>query len=528
MTEEITQKSVDSYLNAIVYDGDAGYVPSDFALEFINFIKLVNGESEEENKTPVLHYKMLDKISGKSTDICNMLFRGSAKTTLSEYLFLYIGTYGLIPGFGKLEFALYVSDSIENGVKNMRKNLEYRWENSEFLRKYIPVTKFTDVRCEFQNIQGGVFIVRGYGAKTGVRGAKERGQRPNLAVLDDLVSDEDARSSTVIASIEDTVYKAIDYALHPTKRKTIWSGTPFNARDPLYKAIESGAWDVNVYPVCESFPCSREEFRSAWEDRFTYDYVMAKYQKAVKSGKLDTFNQELMLRIMSEDQRSVLDSDIVWYPRNNVLQNKGMFNFYITTDFATGREAGNDFSVLSVWAYNSNGDWLWVDGVCERQLMDKNVDDLFRLAQMYMPQSVGIEVSGQQAGFIAWIRKEMMVRNCYFPLATEGNKNEPGIRPVAKKETRFDLFLPQFKMHKIWFPEEMKDELILQEAMTELSLVTQEEFKSKHDDFLDTISMLSVMKAWKPSAESPKPDDVDNDLWDDDSRSSGTLDSYIV
>ena len=110
----------------------------------------MNGTEGEENKTPVLHYKMLDAIAGPEMSIINMLYRGSAKTTLmGEYLFLYLAVYGEIPGFGKVDIAIYVSDSIENGVKNMRKNLEYRWENSEFLKKYIPKTRFTDVRYEF-------------------------------------------------------------------------------------------------------------------------------------------------------------------------------------------------------------------------------------------------------------------------------------------------------------------------------------------------------------------------------------------
>jgi len=95
-----------------------------------------------------------------------MVFRGAAKTSLfGEYLFLYLGVYGKLPGFGKVTLALYVSDSIENGVKNMRKNLEFRWENSEFLQAYIPEIKFTDIRWEFKNADGNVFIVKGYGAK---------------------------------------------------------------------------------------------------------------------------------------------------------------------------------------------------------------------------------------------------------------------------------------------------------------------------------------------------------------------------
>ena len=241
---------VEDYLNHTDYKIRPGYVPSDFALEFVTFIKLVNGEQGEENKTPLVHYYMLDTLTDGGRRILNLCHRGIAKTAvMAEYLFLYIATYGELPGFGRIDLGLYVSDSIENGVKNMRKNLEFRWENSDFLKQYVPTIRFTDIRWEWTNADGKTFIVKGYGAQTGVRGAKELGKRPQLAVLDDLISDEDARSATVIAAVEDTVYKAVNYALHPTKNLIIWSGTPFNAKDPLYKAVESGAWAVNVFPA---------------------------------------------------------------------------------------------------------------------------------------------------------------------------------------------------------------------------------------------------------------------------------------
>lgn len=862
---------VEDYLNHTDYKIQPGYVPSDFALEFVTFIKLVNGEQGEEHKTPLVHYYMLDTLTHGGRRIINLCHRGIAKTTvMAEYLFLYIATYGELPGFGRIDLGLYVSDSIENGVKNMRKNLEFRWENSDFLKQYIPSVRFTDIRWEFENAEKKVFIVKGYGAKalsldselhtltgrttigecrvgdrifgadgklttitaksevfhkpmyqlqladgrslkvsedhlnpvvintnpnntvrweekvlttsellqqplthtkkgnlrhkgtstkslvfvkniealeypeaplpidpytlgvvigdgrirkecgsveltvdsaelphyhteipcafgalyrdprsnavtqsirglgkmlkamelnvrgeqkfipheyfvgsvgqrlallqglmdtdgtvsengrlsftssshqlcddlaclvrslggtageirkhshaeafrvelwmtlnpfrlprkaaqfipkqkhvavvsitriadepsqciavdneerqfvadcyfrthnTGVRGAKEMGKRPQIAVLDDLISDEDARSATVISAVEDTVYKAVNYALHPTKNMIIWSGTPFNAKDPLYKAVESGAWSVNVFPVCEQFPCTKEEFRGSWPDRFTYEYVKEQYDTAVKLGKVDTFNQELMLRIMSDEDRMIQDHDIAWYKIDAVLRHKGRFNFYITTDFATSEKQKSDFSVISVWAYNNVGDWLWVDGICKRQLMDKTVDDLFRLAQMYRPQQVGIEVSGQQGGFIPWIMNEMMNRNIYFPLASEGNESKPGIRPNTNKLVRFNTVVPLFKARKIFFPIEKKTSPELAEAVTELGLVTPGGFKSKHDDFADTISMLSSLTPWKPSEEAPMAESsTQSGMWDIESPDVEVdrMASYIV
>ena len=498
-------KTVEEWLNQVTYADDPDYVPSEFAIAFVNFIKLVNGGAGEENVTPVLHLKMLDQIDQpNSRKIANMVHRGAAKTTvLGEYLILYLATFGEMPTFGTVDFALYVSDSIDNGVKNMRKNLEYRWENSDFLKKYVPVAKFTDIHWHFKNKAGKEFIVKGYGAKTGVRGTKANGKRPQLAILDDLVSDEDARSKTMIAAIEDTVHKAIDHAMHPTRSKIIWSGTPFNASDPLYKAIESGAWAVNCYPVCERFPCTRKEFRGSWEDRFTYDYVKRKYLEAMKSGTIHTFNQELMLRIMSDEDRLVLDSDINWYKRGDILKHMHLYNFYITTDFATTEDESGDFAFLSVWAINSSGHRFWVDGVCARQSMDKNMDDLFRLAQRYKPMSVGVEVTGQQEGFIPWIKNEMIRRRIFFNLASSGNSNRPGIRPNTNKLQRFYVVVPWFKAGEMYFPEEMKLEKPLIEMMEEIKLASGNGIKSKHDDAIDTVSMLAAMNVFLPSEEAP-------------------------
>lgn len=531
-TTELTAiaKSVEQYLNEVTYGDDDLYVPSEFALEFVNFIKLVD-DGESENKTPVVHYRMVDKfVEDNGLDTINLCHRGMAKTTLLEYLILYIAVFGDIPGFGYIPYALYVSDSIDNGVKKMRKALEFRYHNSEFLQTHLADIKFTDIRWEFIRKDGNSLVLSGHGAKTGVRGTRENGSRPVLALLDDLISDEDARSPTVIASVEDTITKAIEYALHPTRRKVIWNGTPFNAKDPIYKAVESGAYNVNVFPVCEKFPCDRHEFKGSWEDRFSYDYVKAMYEKAVQQGKVNSFNQELMLSIMSEDERVIEEGDIRWYNRQLLLRNKHKFNFYITTDFATSEKTSADFSVISVWAINNNNDWFLVDGICKQQLMDANIDDLFKFVQMYKPMSVGIEITGQQAGFIPWINGEMMRRNIYFGMASENNSRKPGIRPNKGKMERFNLTLPWFKAGKMYFPKQLESAKLMVEAVEELKLVHVGGFKSKHDDVIDTITMLASMPYVAPSSEEEDMYES-NGMWemtDDSANNQHGMSSYIV
>ena len=512
---EISKKlDLDERLNHVDYGFfDKDYRPTKFALEFVAFIKMVNGSEGEENKSPIIHYDMLDQIVLNNTKrfIQNLYvsFRGSAKTTcIHEYMFLYLATYGKVPGFGKVNVAMYVSDTIDNGVKSMRTNLEFRWNNSAFLQKYVPTARITDVRWEFTNIDGNRFCCRGFGSSTGVRGFKEYGERPNWLGLDDLMSDKNAESPTIQRDIKHIIYKAARQAMHPKKRMTLWTGTPFNKSDPLYEAAGSESWNTRVYPICEKFPVAKEDFKAAWPDRFDYNFVKNEYDSLLSSGEISSFNQELMLRITSDEDRLVQDSDIIWYNRDKVMTNRSRYNFYITTDFATSDKAKSDFSVISVWAYTNNKDWLLVDGICKRQLMNSNIDDLFRFVSMYKPLNVGIEINGQQGGFISWVKEQMIDKNIFFNLAGKG-KTE-GIRRTSSKIENFKLFVPIIKAKKMWIPEELRDTELVTEFLEELRFVTNDGFKSKHDDVSDTASMLLDMSPFPPSQE-VKAEYVDNE-----------------
>lgn len=527
----LIKQELDVWLDDVKYAGlnSSTFLPSEFALTFMNFIKLVNGGQGESHPTPPVHLKMLDKVIEPNEYIANLCFRGAAKTTLfMEYMTLFLATFHYLPNFGAVDGLIYISDSMDNGVKSARKNIEFRYNNSEFLQQWVPEAKFTDNYMEFRNKSGELLGIKMFGAKTGLRGTKIFGKRPTLAILDDLVSDDDANSRVAMMTIKDTVYKGVNHALDPTRRKIIFNGTPFNKEDILIEAVESGAWDVNVWPVCEKFPCTREEFSGAWPERFSYDYIAAQYEMAEKTGKLAGFYQELMLRISSEDERLVQDSEIRWYDRKNLLLNKGSFNFYITSDFATTAKQTGDFSVISVWAYSSNGDWFWVDGVSARQTMDVTINDLFRLVQEYKPQQVGIEVNGQQGAFIKWLQQEQINRNVWFNFASSEKSGEPGIRVIVDKLSRFNLVVPWFKAGKMYFPTEMKTTTIMGQFIQQIKLATKNGLKGK-DDCIDTISMLGFLKPWKPSDSMPAtPNEIEIYESDFPEKDSTPLSSYIV
>lgn len=512
------KRTIDDLLNEVNYDEINSYIPSKFALEFIATIKSIAG-STLENATPPIHYKMIDGLTTKDTHLVNLCHRGVAKTTLfCEFLIMYLAIFGELPSLGKVTGIIFVGDSMENGVKSLRKNLEFRYNNSEVMRSLVPKASFTDSYIEFENRDGYILGIRLFGSKTSLRGVRINGNRPNLAILDDLLSDDDAKSPPALERIKDTIYKAVDYALVPNQpgkvsKKVILNGTPFNKADPIIEAAESGEWVVNVYPVCEEFPVEKKNFRGSWEERFSYDFVKKQYDMAVATGNVASFNQELMLRIASEDERLISSDDIMWVNRADILAKQHQYNFVITTDFGFTNKKGSDPTVIYVWALDWQNNIILVDGKIGRQLIDETFNDIFRFVKKYEPLTVGMEISGGQIALVSLMQKEMINRGLYFTIASpKGNRNVVGIPVNTNKFQRINLAVPFFKNKQIFFPREDADKQYITELLDQLSLVTHTGIKSKHDDCIDAVSQLTQFNLIFPDERQGKSElkDISN------------------
>lgn len=481
------------------------YTPSEAALNHINFVKFITQDKPEKNTTPITHMLMHDNYAGNDSWVLELLHRGAGKTTDKRFTVYDVATNGSLGHVEDITYMIYISDTADNGVKKFMMALHGLYQESRQLQEIFPKAIFNQQNVELHRVpdkEGNTKVIRidGFGIGGAVRGTNFRGQRPQIAFIDDVFSDKTAKSDISSKAIDDFIMNAV-YGAMDTKHKIIWSGTPFRSGDPLYSTIETGKFKTLIVPACQKFPCKRDDFVSLWKDRITYDYIKGMYDTFEAKGNKKGFYQEFMLRVASDEDKLLDDNDYVWNYKADIMKRQDAYNFYITTDFAVSDKEGADYSVISVWALNYDNHWFLVDGICKNQSMDKNINDLFRLCSLYRPLSVGIEVSGQQGGFIPWIKKEMGVRNIYFTLASDNNSGRDGIRPNNNKFLRFQTVLPWFKLNKIHFCEELRDTTLMIELLEELNFATISGFNSRHDDVIDTVSMLSVLTTYTPSSE---------------------------
>jgi len=485
------------------------YIPNKEAVEFITFIRAAG---VEDNDTPEIHYRLADKYFGRSKQVMIESFRGSAKSTLMEWFIIYAAAKGYVHNFGEVNFIAFVGDSAENGVKNFFRNIQTKIVKSLFLQQFITIKRCTNEEAELINVNGHQLNIKGYGMKTNIRGVRYNGARPDIVILDDVTTNEALTSETIRKTISDNFYKAIMPALHPEHYKLFVIGTPISEADILSKLRVNPKWTVHRFPVCEKFPCTKEEFVGNWEDRFTYEAVLDKYETMKADGELQSFYQEYMLEIVDLSTLLVdVDADAKWFNPTSIQFKDNGFNIYIATDFATSQKRKADYSVIAVFAINSNNDWFLIDGQAKRQDMATTIDNLFSYAQMYKPLSVGIESSGQQGGFISWIEEEMIKRRSFFTLAKKPNSTEVGIRPLNDKVHRFVTGVQyKFKQKKVWLPQpEILEKsnprfyFLMQELLHELGRFTLAGGVKAliHDDAIDVFNQFSEMEKFVPAEE---------------------------
>jgi len=539
------------------------YIPSLDAFDFINFIRLVLGE-EPENTSPKAHYFLIDcifqndnvrpyfearsidfdELKGRTIILCTREF---GKSVLIIYLLLYMAVKGKIPNFGKVNYGLYVSDSMRNGVKTTMETIGKVYQESIYLQSQFeevrlvqdevnfvrkPTTKKEkDLYEEYVNVMGKspknvpgrmkrTFSVSGLGAATGGRGSRDGLARPQFAIFDDMVpSESDASSDIVLNNIESTIEADVLKALSGNGNFAIAIGTPYNKKDPIYRRIEQKSWLPVVFPRAAKVPIDgmkESEFQSVWSDRHTFkqcrlDYVRAK--KSSDSGDpapMRRLLQENYLRIANEEDRLIPDSLIQFTNTNNIIENAELYNWYLTTDYTSTGSKGSDFSGAALWAVASSGDVFLVDLVLQKLELEEQYRKTFDMVEMVSGSvrwvDVGVEIDGQQNIHIYSLKKMMSERNTYFSFARQkGAKlGSEGIRSRLQggnKHWRFREMLPMFQNRKIWFSNQIKDTADMRELMEEIKYTSYASIGSKHDDGIDLISQLNMIDITYPSKE---------------------------
>ena len=482
------------------------YHPTKETVEFFIWLtSLVN----EENKPAPAHFQMIDHINRRNRFKLVECSRGLSKTTLiGIYSTLYWAWKGHKQGFGEVSYILYIMESVNNVAANIEQiaMLLGYFNKEDGIPELMRVLEVKKLRLGddptlylYHKEKKRNLYIKGRGSGQAMRGTRIGGERPNIIILDDIESEKTIATKELREKLKAWFFGAVVPAANPSRYEIIMIGTPLHEDSLLVNALESKKWSCIQLPVSEKFPCKKDEFVSAWPDRFTYEYVNETYQMYDELGKKTLWYQEYMLEI-APAEGLVFDMDkINKYEQAKMRDKLGSLTYYVTCDIAISEKEYADYTSIAVIGVDGeSGDWFIVDGVYGRWGVNDTVDKTFWFVKRYRPYAVLFENVAFQMAMEQILRNEMIRRGTFFNLEMVKRTAQMHKISVIK------ALEPIVTMGKFWVPTDYANGFV-EELLHEMSLTTQETVRSKHDDVLDSVAMLTLVPivATAPARESP-------------------------
>ena len=462
------------------------YHPKKESIEFLSWcnINLV----AEDNKTPRMHYEMLDVVLSEEKRVQAIVHRGGAKTTvLNTKLALYVASLGYMPNF-------YNKDGNLQNVKNMMifsgseeqaigllEEIVFMWENSEVLQQTLTLQKATKKNARFKNEKGDIIYMQVKGSGQSLRGTKRAGKRPQLMMFDDILPDDALFSKTERIRVTKWFTSSVQPAVDVNFNKMIVVGTPFAEDDILMKMKKGQKYMTIFCPVAHRFPVAKEELVSSWPDRFTKDEIWNLYEGAKELSEEASFYREYMLQVTSEETRVFKDDWLKYYNYKDIKERFKEMNFYTSMDIAVSTKSSGDFRVIATIGVDKDKNWFLVRLDVGHYNPSEIIDILFEHVRQFRPLETRAEKASLQQVLDHFIQLEMHRTGTYFNYSGLTNNSS------QQKEYRITALQPLFKTGKIWLPQD-KDQDAIAELDYEYKGFTKEGATTPHDDVLDCLA----------------------------------------
>jgi len=475
--------------------------------ETIRFFIWLNTYFDEENKSAESHFQLIDHLFRKYRFKGFECSRGLAKSTLiGIYHLIYIAFLGRKPNFGKVDYVLYIMDTVTQVAANFEQMIMILEDNKE-LAKHLEIKKSRlgdDPTLYIYNkdLKRTIYF-KGRGAGQKMRGTRIGGKRPNIILLDDIENDENVESRESREKLKNWFFNAVIPAVNPNNFEIDFIGTPIH-QDALLLNLLEGAGDDEFFkqnefqfiqlPAAEHLTedmikgKSDEPIVSAWSDRFDLNYLRTMYSLYASQNKLTSFWQEFMLQIAPKENLLYDVSKIRTYRYEDLKEQRSSLTYYITVDLAISQKDTADYTVITIMGFNDNNDWMLVDGFFGRIKPDETIEKIFEYVMMYRPYEVVIEKVAFQAAMKTFLETEMLRRNTFFSINMIQRPSHANSKLSVLKG-----FQPIVNMGKFWVPEGYMSSFV-NELKNEMSMITNDKILAKHDDLIDSIAQLTLVK----------------------------------
>lgn len=245
----------------------------------------------------------------------------------------------------------------------------------------------------------------------------------DLVVCDDIVDEENSRTSAQREKLRIWFYKALIPTLEPHARLFI-SGTCYNPGD-IYSVlrIEDG---IQLCIV----PAINEDGESSWPDKFSIDYLL----RIRSEMGIPIFETQFQMNCDAMEGKIFSFDSFVFYdelPAAHII--------YQGCDLAIGQKDGNDYFAHATIAVDQKGLAYVVDIFQDRLTFKKQTSTIVKKVFVHDALKVGIESNAYQAAQLQEVQEHIGKKRA-IPIFTLKDKTTRGMKLAAVCENGRLLF----------------------------------------------------------------------------------------
>lgn len=380
-------------------------------------------------KSSVVHEKMWALADDNLLRyLAFILFRDSAKTTLTRLLLARRISYGV----SRTVFCIGKSDTHSQRTLEWIKRrvlTNKLWRDTYKLRKG---AKWSEHEIEVVNDLYGVSTrIIGAGIEGAVRGLNIDDFRPDLIILDDVVSEKNSGSPGVVDATNELIFGAVKDTLAPRSEspwaklimlntpQTVGDATQVVKNDPLWTVYEQGVYTP--------------EGESIWPERWSTADLDAEKESAVRRSMVHVWLREKECKLHAPEG-AAFNLNLLQRWEEKLPEGLTIIGVDPTpppnpNDSATRKKKLDDFCIAT-WRYATSGWYAAHFWTAKQPNTEEWLYHLFKIVMEWKPLHVAVETLAGQRQVAVAIETHMKQTRQFFPLKWVEDRRKKSVRII--------------------------------------------------------------------------------------------------
>jgi hypothetical protein len=368
----------------------------------------------------------------------------------------------------------------------------------------------TEVQISHTLLSTPIWVL-GVGITGNIRGINFDDYRPDLILLDDVVTDENAATKEQREKLTDLVLGAVKNSLAPATEepnaKLAILQSPIDPEDISALAEKDAQFETRTFGCWtrETADLPLEQQESAWPERYPTETLRADKAAAINRGRLSVFLREMECKLVSPEVCPLRPEWLSYYTDDDLPRGGTTVLAVDPVPPASDRQLAQnlqnkDFEAQVVWR-RVNGNYYLLDCVVKRgHEPNWSVNSLLTLALRWRVARIVLQRFTQEKTLKWLLEKEMARRSTYFVIADTSEAHG------VSKFKRIEGALSGPGSHGRIFVKKTQVEFISQ--------WTSYRPGKGHDDILDAsaTAITSIVNPYLELAEGEDYDEVNLDL----------------